>query len=161
MVCQQLFSKVLTFLIPPGTERRRRDLNPRAAINDLHPFQGCPFSLLGTSPNSLTLKVNILLSNPDSRIRAERMGFEPMRPWRQTVFKTAPLWPLRYLSILFRALLSAGFILSPLCHNVNRFLQIFLIFLKKDIFHLFPTYLQACSSIQKRLKSSALTAFLT
>ena len=30
--------------------RRRRDLNPRAAINDLHPFQGCPFSLLGTSP---------------------------------------------------------------------------------------------------------------
>ena len=31
-------------------ERRRRDLNPRAAINDLHPFQGCPFNLLGTSP---------------------------------------------------------------------------------------------------------------
>jgi hypothetical protein len=27
-------------------------LNPRAAINDLHPFQGCPFSLLGTSPNT-------------------------------------------------------------------------------------------------------------
>ncbi len=24
-------------------------MNPRAAINDLHPFQGCPFSLLGTS----------------------------------------------------------------------------------------------------------------
>ena len=41
------FSKVLTFLIPPGTERRRRDLNPRAAINDLHPFQGCPFGQLG------------------------------------------------------------------------------------------------------------------
>ena len=29
------------------SERRRRDLNPRAAINDLHPFQGCPFSHLG------------------------------------------------------------------------------------------------------------------
>ena len=28
-------------------ERRRRDLNPRAAINDLHPFQGCPFGQLG------------------------------------------------------------------------------------------------------------------
>jgi len=26
-----------------------RYLNHRAAINDLHPFQGCPFSLLGTS----------------------------------------------------------------------------------------------------------------
>ena len=32
-------------------QRRRRDLNPRAAINDLLPFQGSPFSLLGTSPN--------------------------------------------------------------------------------------------------------------
>ena len=31
-------------------QRRRRDLNPRAAINDLLPFQGSPFSLLGTSP---------------------------------------------------------------------------------------------------------------
>ena len=30
--------------------RRRRDLNPRAAINDLLPFQGSPFSLLGISP---------------------------------------------------------------------------------------------------------------
>ena len=28
-------------------KRRRRDLNPRAAINDLHPFQGCPFGQLG------------------------------------------------------------------------------------------------------------------
>ena len=28
-------------------QRRRRDLNPRAAINDLHPFQGCPFGQLG------------------------------------------------------------------------------------------------------------------
>ena len=31
-------------------KRRRRDLNPRAAINDLLPFQGSPFSHLGTSP---------------------------------------------------------------------------------------------------------------
>ena len=28
-------------------ERRRRDLNPRAAINDLLPFQGSPFGQLG------------------------------------------------------------------------------------------------------------------
>ena len=28
-------------------------MNPRAAINDLHPFQGCPFDLLGTSPNEV------------------------------------------------------------------------------------------------------------
>ena len=29
-------------------------MNPRAAINDLLPFQGSPFSLLGTSPQKLT-----------------------------------------------------------------------------------------------------------
>ena len=29
--------------------RRRRDLNPRAATNDLLPFQGSPFNHLGTS----------------------------------------------------------------------------------------------------------------
>ena len=40
-VCQQLFSFFY------NCKRRRRDLNPRAAINDLHPFQGCPFSHLG------------------------------------------------------------------------------------------------------------------
>ena len=34
----------------PLDKRRRRDLNPRAAINDLLPFQGSPFSHLGTSP---------------------------------------------------------------------------------------------------------------
>ena len=28
-------------------------MNPRAAINDLHPFQGCPFDHLGTSPSKL------------------------------------------------------------------------------------------------------------
>ena len=30
---------------------------------------------------------------------AERVGFEPTRPCGQTVFKTASLWPLRYLSM--------------------------------------------------------------
>ena len=34
------------------TQRRRRDLNSRAAINDLLPFQGSPFSHLGTSPKA-------------------------------------------------------------------------------------------------------------
>ena len=29
------------------SKRRRGDLNPRAAVNDLHPFQGCPFGQLG------------------------------------------------------------------------------------------------------------------
>ena len=29
----------------------------------------------------------------------ERVGFEPTRPFGQTVFKTASLWPLRYLCV--------------------------------------------------------------
>ena len=41
--CQELFPRNSSVF----TERRRRDLNPRAAINDLHPFQGCPFGQLG------------------------------------------------------------------------------------------------------------------
>ena len=36
------------------SERRRRDLNPRAAINDLHPFQGCPFGQLGYFSESVS-----------------------------------------------------------------------------------------------------------
>ena len=33
------------------SERRRRDLNPRAAVNDLLPFQGSPFGQLGYFSN--------------------------------------------------------------------------------------------------------------
>ena len=43
LCCQELFSCNFSAF----TERRRRDLNPRAAINDLLPFQGSPFGQLG------------------------------------------------------------------------------------------------------------------
>ena len=39
----------IPFLNSVLNKRRRRDLNPRAATNDLLPFQGSPFSHLGTS----------------------------------------------------------------------------------------------------------------
>ena len=42
----------IPFLNSVSNKRRRRDLNPRAAINDLLPFQGSPFSRLGTSPQA-------------------------------------------------------------------------------------------------------------
>ena len=35
------------FQVFSNLKRRRRDLNPRAAINDLLPFQGSPFGQLG------------------------------------------------------------------------------------------------------------------
>ena len=44
-------------------QRRRRDLNPRAAINDLLPFQGSPFGQLGYFSKMLDFfKSNIYLS---------------------------------------------------------------------------------------------------
>ena len=91
-----LFVKVLTILF--RIERRRRDLNPRAAINDLHPFQGCPFGLLGTSPSGLNHQPHLFgLTEYGPTVflgevsPAERVGFEPTRPCGQTVFKTASL----------------------------------------------------------------------
>ena len=48
--CQELFPRNFSVF----TERRRRDLNPRAATNDLLPFQGSPFSHLGISPKRLS-----------------------------------------------------------------------------------------------------------
>ena len=71
-------------------KRRRRDLNPRAATNDLLPFQGSPFSHLGTSPKCL-YKTDVFICNRTLSCGAERVGFEPTRPYGQTVFKTASL----------------------------------------------------------------------
>ena len=54
-------------------QRRRWDLNPRIAINDLLPFQGSPFNHLGTSPNAWTfihaISVILLLRNGEGGIR--------------------------------------------------------------------------------------------
>ena len=43
--------------------RRKRDLNPRAAINDLLPFQGSPFDLLGISPKALREQDDMLANS--------------------------------------------------------------------------------------------------
>ena len=106
-------------------QRRRRDLNPRAAINDLLTFQASPFSHLGTSPS-----VDIMDS-----WWTERVGFEPTRPCGQTVFKTASLWPLRYLSITYSVVVVLCvsrddlFIIPNQNTYVNTFFKVFLFFL--------------------------------
>ena len=89
-MCQVLFSSFFKL------ERRRRDLNPRAAINDLLPFQGSPFSLLGTSPNKLTYKRYLISIQADT---AEKVGFEPTAPCGVTGFQDQLLKPLGHLSI--------------------------------------------------------------
>ena len=102
------------FLNQFSVKRRRRDLNPCAAINDLLPFQGSPFGQLGYfSKLPYLLKVVLYQIIYRKFVRwAERVGFEPTRPCGQTVFKTASLWPLRYLSR------SAPFVVSSSAHLV-------------------------------------------
>ena len=75
-------------------KRRRWDLNPRTATNDLPAFQASPFNHLGTSPNTLN-KIDM----------AERVGFEPTAPCGVTGFQDQLLKPLGHLSILFSLLL--------------------------------------------------------
>ncbi len=60
--CQQLFHFY-------NCERRRRDLNPRAAVNDLHPFQGCPFGQLGYFSELKQYMIIDLVDNGESGIR--------------------------------------------------------------------------------------------
>ena len=71
-------------------------MNPRAAINDLLPFQGSPFSLLGTSPNKLTNKRYSISIPVDT---AEKVGFKPTAPCGVTGFQAQLLKPLGHLSL--------------------------------------------------------------
>ena len=71
--------RLMTFVI----KRRRRDLNPRAAINDLLPFQGSPFSLLGTSPKTDLL----LVSTRRSFFASGEGGIRTHVPLRTTAFR--------------------------------------------------------------------------
>ena len=82
-------------------------MNPRTAINGLHPFQGCPFSLLGTSPygeastavfwtaEQLT-RYLVCVSSKENR--TENVGFEPTVPFGNTGFQDRRLKPLGQLS---------------------------------------------------------------
>ena len=98
--CQQLFSTFLKFSKATtqhvqSSERRRRDLNPRAAVNDLHPFQGCPFGQLGYFSVSTNLQ-NLLLSISISKRRGWDSNPRALsdkrfsRPPRYDHFDTSP-----------------------------------------------------------------------
>ena len=109
--CVKYFFEVFYFFKIQNLKRRRRDLNPRAAINDLLPFQGSPFGQLGyfsklpyaiasffseafyiISRCFLFVKNFFNFSKVFYSLQiAERVGFEPTRPCGQTVFKTASL----------------------------------------------------------------------
>ena len=57
-------------------QRRRRDLNPRAATNDLLPFQGSPFNLLGTSAWLNLVSYSIYIRRQITKTRLQRRGWD-------------------------------------------------------------------------------------
>ena len=71
------------------SERRRRDLNPRAAINDLHPFQGCPFGQLGYFSEYITryLIRSLKISNSIAFLMSGEDGIRTHVPLRTNGFQ--------------------------------------------------------------------------
>ena len=77
-------------------------MNPRAAINDLLPFQGSPFNLLGTSPEPESINFSISHCNcqPFTSCTIKRRGWDSnpcalsdkrfSRPPRYDRFDTSP-----------------------------------------------------------------------
>lgn len=134
IVCQQLFSFYLE-----NIERRRRDLNPRAAINDLLPFQGSPFSRLGTSPQAPKSTGYV---RPVECI--ERRGWDSnpraladkrfSRPPRYDHFDTSPYF--NFFQLKIAVCISDFVILSKSPILVNRFFKFFSKFFRQRFLRL-------------------------
>ena len=125
-----LFVKVHSAITGELPKRRRRDLNPRAAINDLHPFQGCPFSLLGTSPDKLIINsiklpgMNLIHSqrrewDSNPRALADKRFSRPPR------YDHFDISPNKHCAVCFPFSLSARHIISKKIPTVNNFFHFF------------------------------------
>ena len=120
-------------------QRRRRDLNPRAAINDLLPFQGSPFSRLGTSPQAPKSTGYV---RPVECI--ERRGWDSnpraladkrfSRPPRYDHFDTSPYF--NFFQLKIAVCISDFVILSKSPILVNRFFKIFSKFFRQRFLRL-------------------------
>ena len=79
-------------------------MNPRASCPTYTLSRGASspleyFSKVKMCSYYSLLRGGLSLNPPPVKSLAERVGFEPTWACTQTVFKTASLWPLRYLSI--------------------------------------------------------------
>ena len=123
----------------PTDKRRRRDLNPRAAINDLLPFQGSPFSRLGTSPQAPKSTGYV---RPVECI--ERRGWDSnpraladkrfSRPPRYDHFDTSPYF--NFFQLKIAVCISDFVILSKSPILVNRFFKFFSKFFRQRFLRL-------------------------
>ena len=105
--------------------------------------RGVPSAILGTSPNKSWYQIKYAVEKVSP---AERVGFEPTRPCGQTVFKTAALWPLRYLSM---------FDLADLSRSAQESFYQKRIFVSTDFFRNLQEILFYCSFV-KIILSNAL-----
>ena len=109
--CQRKNCLELSFQTVILDERRRRDLNPRAAINDLLPFQGSPFGQLGYFSKLIDLRLTIFITENHRRCRlvvSKRRGWDSnpraladkrfSRPPRYDHFDTSPYQNPSFLS---------------------------------------------------------------
>ena len=98
------------------------------------PFPGEPLSTAWVLLQTLEILHQMLCK------KAERKGFEPLRPCGQTVFKTASLWPLRYLSITIIRL-SVSLFISDIdyINKVETYCQHFFTIFFKFFYFLFFT----------------------
>ena len=127
LICYHIQSSLSTtflflFRLFFTNERRRRDLNPRAAINDLHPFQGCPFGQLGYFSELKQYMIIDSVDNGESGIRTHAPlrtnGFQD----RLVMTTSIPLQVI-YVYVFF----STNKIISFLHLRVNSFFQISLL----------------------------------
>ena len=105
-------------------------MNPRAAINDLHPFQGCPFSHLGTSPNQAD-HIFLLIATRFWRIASGEDGIRTHAPFRTNGFQDRLVMTTSIpLQVCCGLLLqpNASVILAKMYTSVNMFFQTFFFF---------------------------------
>ena len=118
----------LFLIIYSACERRRRDLNPRAAINDLHPFQGCPFGQLGYF--SELKKYSI-----EDRIRSSgEDGIRTHAPFRTNGFQDRLVMTTSIPLHVVRLSVSALIILANPFKCVNTFFHFFYFFFYTPFF---------------------------
>ena len=106
-------------------------MNPRAAINDLLPFQGSPFSLLGTSPKIADLNFYGTIRFCGEGISSGEGGIRTHAPLRTNGFQDRLVMTTSIPLHVVRLSFSASVILANKISSVNNFFNFFLINLSK------------------------------
>ena len=98
-------------------------MNPRAAINYLHPLQGCPFDLLGTSPNEVESSTLYLIT--EGACSNGEGGIRTHAPFRTNGFQDRLVMTASIPLQTFRRLPDAKHILTKKTYGVNNFFHKF------------------------------------